>query len=143
MSQKKTLKVLVVDDEKVVRDVLVGFLSLIEAVAKVKAVEDGLKAIEAVKEEKFDVVFLDARMPKMSGWETFNEFRKINSDMFCVFMTGYASEDALSVFMTGYASEDSLVAKMKSLGTICLKKPFEDFNQIREIINNVLEKSQG
>ena len=130
MSQKKTLKVLVVDDEKVVRDVLVGFLSLIEAVVKVKAVEDGLKAIEAVKEEKFDVVFLDARMPKMSGWETFNEFRKINSDMFCV-------------FMTGYASEDSLVAKMKSLGTICLKKPFEDFNQIREIINNVLEKSQG
>ena len=69
MSEKTKLKVLVVDDEKVIRDFLSRFLSL--QLAQVKTASDGEAAIELAKTEEFDLVFLDIRMPKMNGLETF------------------------------------------------------------------------
>ena len=127
MNQEKKLKALVVDDEKVVRDFFLRFLSL-ESV-EATAVEDGLQAVEALKKETFDLAFLDIRMPKKNGWETFGEVNKLAPNMFCV-------------FMTGYASEVEILQKIEKLGVICLKKPFEDLNQLREIIHAVLRKSQ-
>lgn len=127
MNQEKNLKALVVDDEKVVRDFFVRFLSL-ESV-EATAVEDGLQAVEALKKEVFDLVFLDIRMPKKNGWETFGEMNRLAPSMLCV-------------FMTGYASEVEILQKIEKLGITCLKKPFEDLNQIKEIIRAVLRKSQ-
>lgn len=127
MSQEKKLKALVVDDEKVVRDFFVRFLSIESVEATV--VEDGLQAVEALKKEVFDLVFLDIRMPKKNGWETFGEINRLAPNMFCV-------------FMTGYASEVEILQKIEKLGIICLKKPFEDLNQLKEIIRAVLRKSQ-
>lgn len=127
MEDKKTIKVLVVDDEKVVRDFLVRILSLQSVAAK--AVEDGFKAIEAVKEAKFNLVFLDIRMPRMDGLTTYIELKKINPELECV-------------FMTGYALEESLLDKTKQPGVVCLKKPFQDINQIKEIIAGILNKAE-
>lgn len=126
MGDKKTIKVLIVDDEKVVRDFLSRVLSL-QAVES-KAVEDGFKAIEAVKEEKFNLVFLDIRMPRMDGLTTYNELKKINPELECVFMTGYALEEIL-------------LGKTKQPGVICLKKPFQDVNQIKDIIAGIFKKA--
>ncbi|MCM8800535.1 MAG: response regulator [Candidatus Omnitrophica bacterium] len=128
MSDKRTLKVLVVDDEKVVRDFLARLLRL-EGI-EVKTANDGLEAIEAVKEEKFDLVFLDIRMPKMNGLEVFTELKKIDLDLRCI-------------FMTGYALETYLFDKCKSPGIFCLRKPFEDINQIKSAINKVLQESKA
>lgn len=124
MGEKK-LKVLIVDDEKVVRDFLTRILSL--QPVEHKAVDDGFKAIEAVKNELFDLVFLDIRMPKMDGLKVYGELKKINPELNCV-------------FMTGYALEESLLDKTKQPGIICLKKPFQDINQIKEIINSAMKK---
>ena len=64
MITPRKIKVLVVaDDEKVVRDLLIRFLNL--KGIDVKAVEDGLQAIEIVKQEEFDLVFAEIRMRKM------------------------------------------------------------------------------
>src|SRR3990167_2973459 len=90
MSQKKNLKALVVDDEKVVRDFFVRFLKL-ESV-EVTAVEDGLQAVEALKKEVFDLAFLDIRMPKKNGWEAFCQLHRLAPNMFCVFMTRHPPE---------------------------------------------------
>lgn len=127
MSDEKKFKVLIVDDEKVVRDFLVRLLSL-EAI-EVKAVEDGFQAIEAAKQEKFDLFFLDIRMPKMNGLEAYSELKKLDPNIRCI-------------FMTGYALEATLLDKTKQPGMICLRKPFENINQIKEILNNALQESR-
>jgi CheY-like chemotaxis protein len=119
--EKKKLKVLVVDDEAVVRDFLSRLLTLYSV--DVKITDNGFKAIEFAKQESFDLVFLDIRIPGIDGVETFNELRKIDPKLNCVFMTGYAVE------------VDSLIIKYP--GTICLKKPFADIQQIQEIINKL------
>ena len=127
MVENKVLKVLVVDDEKVIRDFLSRFISLQSA--QVMTVENGRQAIEAVRKEKFDLAFLDIRMPGMNGWDVFGELNKISPGLFCVFMTGYATEEAL-------------FERMKNLGIVCFKKPFDNLNQIKEILSNIMGKSQ-
>ncbi|HBU08546.1 MAG TPA: hypothetical protein DEA99_05005 [Candidatus Omnitrophica bacterium] len=127
MTEKTKLKVLVVDDEKVIRDFLSRFLSL--QLAQVKTAADGEAAIELAKTEEFDLVFLDIRMPKMNGLETFGELKKITPDLACVFMTGYAS------------AEEDLINKIKYEGIMCVRKPFENLNKIKEIVENVLKEA--
>jgi CheY-like chemotaxis protein len=128
MDTKEKIKVLVVDDEKVVRDFLIRLLSY-EGL-EVKSADDGLKAVEAVQKEKFDLIFLDIKMPNMNGLETFSKLKKIDPDVSCVFMTGYALEAAL-------------LDKTKQPGVICLRKPFEDIKQIKEIANKVLQEARS
>jgi len=126
MAERK-LKVLIVDDEKIVRDFLTRILSL--QLVESKAVEDGFTAIEAVKAEKFDLAFLDIRMPKMDGLKVYGELKRIIPDLNCV-------------FMTGYALEESLLDKTNA-GVICLKKPFQDINQIKEIVAGISKKIES
>jgi CheY-like chemotaxis protein len=59
-------RLLVVDDNTLLRDVLV---SILEPIGRVTAVEDGLKALEATRRHFFDAVVSDVRMPRMDGIE--------------------------------------------------------------------------
>lgn len=128
MNEKKNLKILVIDDEEIVRNFLSRFLN--RHFNQVKVVENGLKALEAAKEESFDLVFLDIRMPKMNGLETFSKLKKNNPNLGCIFMTGHAAEEIL-------------LDKTKQPGTVCLRKPFEDMGQIKDMVNKVLEETEG
>jgi len=128
MAEEEKIKVLVVDDEEVIRDLLNRLLTFEGLI--VKCAEDGLKAIEAAEKERFDIVFLDIKMPRMNGLEIFGILRKIDPKMSCVFMTGYALEEAL-------------LDKTKQPGVVCLKKPFEDISQIKEITNRVLQEARS
>ena len=94
-----------------------------------KTAADGEAAIELAKTEEFDLVFLDIRMPKTNGLETFGELKKITPDIACVFMTGYAS------------AEEDLLNKIKYEGIMCVRKPFENLNKIKEIVENVLKEA--
>lgn len=93
MDSGKKVKVLVVDDEKRVREFLTHLLTMEST--EVKSAEDGLKAIEAVKKENFDLAFLDMRMPGMDGLETFRQLKKLSPGIKCVMMTGYEVDDLL------------------------------------------------
>jgi CheY-like chemotaxis protein len=124
MSGEKKLKVLVVDDEKPIRDFFTRLLKLEDV--EIKTAEDGLAAIEAVKNEVFDLVFLDVRMPRLNGIQAFSQLKKINPSINCV-------------FITGYAVEESLIEQLKQPQTFFLKKPFDDIAQIRLIVNKVLQ----
>jgi len=68
------LKILVVDDESRIRDVIREYLN-IEGY-EVKEAENGLMAIEAVNEENFDVIIMDIMMPKLDGYSALKEIRK-------------------------------------------------------------------
>lgn len=118
MADKKTVRALVVDDEKIIRDFLSRILN-IQSV-ETRAFEDGFAAIEAVKTENFDLAFLDVRMPKINGLETYKELKKIKPELKYVMMTGYAVDDILEE------------AKREGVSTF-LRKPF-DINQISTLV---------
>jgi two-component system response regulator HydG len=118
------IKVLVVDDEKSVRDFLRRSLSLLGLEAF--DVEDGYKAIELVKKEKFDLFFIDVRMPGLNGLETYREIRKI-------------SPEATVVMITGYEVEETLEEAQKEGVYRSIHKPF-DFDQIKDIVDKVTQK---
>ena len=104
------LKILIVDDEDSLRISLASILEL--EGYEVKTAEDGYKAIELAKQEDFDIIFSDIRMPGISGTETFKEIKKIKPDI-------------IGVMMTAYALNDLIVDALSSGAFACLSKPFE------------------
>lgn len=84
-------KVLVVDDQRVLRLSLAGIIE--DQWYEVTDVEDGYQAIEAVRESNYDLVFMDIKMPGINGVQAFREIKKINPDSVVVMMTGFAVED--------------------------------------------------
>ncbi len=114
------MKILVVDDEKSIRDVLVKLLKFKNFEAK--DAESGFKAIELVQQEKFDIVFLDVRMPQMDGLQALESLKKINPETKYIMMTGYAEEGLVENILEKGASA-------------CLRKPFS----IDEIMSKIKE----
>lgn len=82
------VKAIIVDDEESARDVLQNLLLLfcpnVEVVAKC---ENVLQAVDAIKKEEPDLVFLDIEMPNYAGYEIVNFFEKINFEI--IFVTAY------------------------------------------------------
>ena len=127
--QKDVLRVLVVDDEKIVLKFLTGLLKY--GGMQVKAAESGPLAIALMRQEDFDVVFLDVMMPEMDGVKTLEELKKINPAARYVMMTGYQTDDLLKQ------------AKEAGAG-IAIKKPF-DLSEIELILDgyNQRKRAQG
>jgi len=84
-------KVLVVDDEKIVRKGIVlgidwnslGCMVIAEA-------ENGIECLEAVKSYNPDLIISDIRMPKMSGIEMLKELRLLNNNTHIIFLTAHS-----------------------------------------------------
>ena len=60
------MKVLVVDDEVLIRDVIKEYLNLENY--EVREAENGLEAVRLALEEDFDIIIMDIMMPKMDGY---------------------------------------------------------------------------
>jgi signal transduction histidine kinase/ActR/RegA family two-component response regulator len=102
-----SVRVLVVDDEPYVRELLRDILvSLGHEVAEA---EDGFKALELIDSQTFDAVFTDVGMPGMSGWELAKSIRERNSDMPMAILTGWG--EAFSSDEQEAAMVDWIVAK--------------------------------
>jgi DNA-binding NtrC family response regulator len=82
-------KILVVDDEEIMRDVLSTLLTS-ENYA-VDLAEDGAQALQMVKDRDYSVVLLDLMMPDMDGLQVLEEFKKIESNPVTVVLTAFAS----------------------------------------------------
>lgn len=68
------MKVLVVDDEKLIRDVIKEYASLENY--EIFEAENGIEALKVIDEENIDVIVLDIMMPKMDGYTFFKELKK-------------------------------------------------------------------
>jgi len=55
--------------------------------------KDGYEAIERIKENPFDIIFMDIKMPIMDGVETYKRIKKIRPEAVVMMMTAYAVED--------------------------------------------------
>ena len=85
MMLAKSMKMLIVEDEKAQREMLEGFL--VQQGFTVSSVDVGKRALDALRAEPFDLVFLDYKMPQMNGLETLQGLRKINPELVVVMMT--------------------------------------------------------
>ena len=83
--------ILVVDDLRSIRLTLGGILE--DKGHNVVTVEDGYRAIEAVKKTHFDAIFMDIKMPGINGVQTFREIKKIDPGAAVIMMTAYSVED--------------------------------------------------
>jgi len=114
------LKVLIVDDEEMIRFVIRATLSTVGGVDLYEAA-DGPMAVEAAREHRPDLVFLDVRMPGMSG---FDVCRRLKSDP--------ATARARIVLVTAAVQESDMVAGREAGADDFVKKPFAP-TTIREI----------
>ena len=81
-------RVLVVDDDEVIRDLLINFLKFsgYEGIGA----PNGQKAMEIVLSETPDLVISDIHMPLMNGFQLLRAIKQISSDLPVVFITGFA-----------------------------------------------------
>ncbi|MBL8682927.1 MAG: response regulator [Myxococcales bacterium] len=84
-------RVLVVDDERVIREILADFLTL-EGFS-VRTAEDGSAALTELSRHHYDVVISDLKMPKLGGLELLEEIRRTNPGTITVIMTGFGTVD--------------------------------------------------
>ena len=84
-------RILIVDDEKAIRDSLQIVLS--EEGFEAEVVTDGLEALHKIEEGGYDLVITDLKMPRLNGMELLEKSSKISPDTFFIIMTAYASVD--------------------------------------------------
>jgi CheY-like chemotaxis protein len=84
-------KVLIVDDEKWVREVFRDFCRLTDAF-DVELANTGAEAIEKVKVSKYDLITMDLIMPEMSGIEALTVIKEMSPGVPIVVITGNATE---------------------------------------------------
>jgi DNA-binding LytR/AlgR family response regulator len=89
------LRTLVVDDEKLARDRLVGFLARLDGVELVGEAENGPQALALIETQHPDLLFLDVQMPGMDGFEVLKALRQRPPHV--VFATAY-DEYAIRAF---------------------------------------------
>ncbi|WP_115462524.1 sigma-54-dependent transcriptional regulator [Winogradskyella aurantiaca] len=86
-------KILIIEDEAAIRRVLVKILSEENDQYKVDEVEDGLQALEILKNQDYDLVLCDIKMPKMDGVEVLEALKKIKPEIPVVMISGHGDLD--------------------------------------------------
>ncbi len=119
-------RVLVVDDEKFIRDILADFLGM--EGYEVRTAEDGVSALHEMQRHPYDVVISDLKMPKMGGIELLDEISKRNPNV-------------LTVIMTGFGTVETAIDAMKRGAYDYVLKPFK-VEEVVHIIQRALEKQR-
>jgi len=119
------MKILIVDDERAIRNSLGEILS--DEGYTVDAAEDGAKALEMVGKEHYDIIFCDIKMPGMDGIEL---LEKLQED----------GVDAAIVMISGHGDISTAVDCIKKGAFDFIQKPL-DLNRILITIKNATDKS--
>jgi len=119
--------ILVVDDEKIVRDF---FLDVARSLGgNVETAEDGDVAVEKCKAHHYDMIFLDMRMPHMNGLDACRIILTLDPAVKVVMMSGY--------------SEDRLMDEAITSGAVAkISKPF-NLKTIVELIESAARSITG
>jgi two-component system response regulator AtoC len=123
---KKKFRVLVVDDEEIVRSSLSDWLH--HDGYEVDTAPDGLSALEKLKSQNWHVLLVDLKMPDIDGLQVLRESHKIQ-------------KDAQVIIMTAYSSVDTAVQAMKDGAYDYIVKPF-DPEEVGLIIKRIVQHQQ-
>jgi len=92
MATQPTPRILVVDDEKVVREITGAFLALNGY--EVSTAADGREAFDILRSSHYDVVITDLQMPLMGGMELLEKISQLKTKMVTIVLTGRAGTQA-------------------------------------------------
>ncbi|HVW48607.1 MAG TPA: response regulator transcription factor [Solirubrobacterales bacterium] len=105
------LRVIVADDQRVVREGLTLMLGLIDGIEPVGAAADGEEALALIAAERPDVVLMDLRMPRLDGIEATRRLAETHPRIGVVALTTYADDEtvvqALQAGARGYLTKDA------------------------------------
>jgi len=119
-------RVLVVDDEKSMRDLLA--ITLQRAGDDVTVADGGETAIEAIRRDPFDAIITDVRMPKVDGLQVLRSAKDL-------------SPETAVIMVTAVASTETAVEAMKLGAYDYITKPFK-LDEVNLIIQNALERKR-
>ena len=105
------IRLLVVDDQTVVRQGLEAILSFYPDIEVVGLAEDGVQAVKLAKETQPDVILLDLLMPNMDGIEAIPKIKEVAPKVQILVVTAYAENDrvypAIKAGALGYILKDA------------------------------------
>jgi response regulator RpfG family c-di-GMP phosphodiesterase len=119
-------RVLIVDDEKFIRDILADFLGMEGYI--VRTAEDGTSALAELHNAHYDLIISDLKMPRMGGIELLDAI-------------GTTAPNALTVIMTGFGTVETAIDAMKRGAYDYILKPFKVEEVIR-VVQRGLEKQR-
>jgi two-component system response regulator HydG len=121
-----SLNILILDDHVEVAESLGEILELENH--KVTLVHDGLSAVQAFREQHFDLGFFDIKMPGLNGVESFLEIKKHKPLAKIIMMSGFADEQLISKALQNGAlgllrkpfDVEDLLAKLTEAAGLCM-----------------------
>ncbi|HWE51435.1 MAG TPA: sigma-54 dependent transcriptional regulator [Bryobacteraceae bacterium] len=119
-------KILLADDQEMMRDSLAGIL--VREGHEVVACGDGAAAVGRLQATRFDLLITDLKMPKMTGIELLGEAKRLRAEM-------------PVVLMTAFATVNTAVEAMKLGAYDYIQKPF-DGEEIKLLVERTLEHSR-
>ena len=120
------MKILVVDDEKNIRDLFTKVCRFALPDCRIDLAVNGAEAVDAFREGRYDIILMDLYMPVMDGFEAFREIQALCSKE--------GVEMPAFIFCTGYAVPDELTELIAETPRHCLlQKPIST-----EILLNAL-----
>lgn len=122
---KANAKVLIVDDEKSIRRTLREILEFQDY--HVEEAADGMECVVKIKQNTYDVIILDIKMPKMDGLEALERIQEI-------------SPETAVIMISGHGTIDTAVEAVKKGAFDFIAKP-PDLNRLLITIRNALDKS--
>ncbi len=125
-SHEESPRILVVDDEKVIREILSDFLTMEGFL--VRTVEDGEAAINELERRTYNLVISDLKMPKMGGLELLGEINKRDLNV-------------LTVIMTGFGTVETAIEAMKKGAYDYILKPFK-VEEVVHIVQRGLDRQR-
>ena len=145
--QKEDFKILVVDDEQGIIDSVTMFLNNYT----VKGYTDPMEAIEAVKNEHFDLLILDFLMMPIHGDKVVEEIRKFNKSLYILLLTGHKDlapplDTIKRLDIQGYCEKssrfDQLILLVESgLKSVSQMRIIEEINKQLEDANSQLKEA--
>lgn len=119
-------KILVIEDEAAIRRVLIKIISEESDSYHVDEAENGLQGIEKIKDNDYDLVLCDIKMPKMDGVEVLEKAKKIKPEI-------------PFVMISGHGDLDTAVNTMRLGAFDYISKP-PDLNRLLNTVRNALDR---
>jgi DNA-binding NtrC family response regulator len=127
MGTEKIRKVLTVDDDEFVREILVAYLE--DSGYEVLQAENGLLGLETFRRERPDLVMLDLRMPEMDGLEVLGHITK-------------ESPDTPVILVSGMGTIGDAIKALKLGAWDYIAKPIHDMGVLEHAVNKALERAE-
>ncbi|CAD0004718.1 MULTISPECIES: sigma-54-dependent transcriptional regulator [Flavobacterium] len=121
-------KILIIEDEAAIRRVLVKILSEENDTYQVEEAEDGVTGLEKIKNNDYDLVLCDIKMPKMDGVEVLEAVKKIKPEI-------------PMVMISGHGDMETAIQTMRLGAFDYISKP-PDLNRLLNTVRNALDKKQ-